>query len=113
MFNLSDETDYKILSETKNYYNFFILAVLILFTSIFIRLIFLSFENNNNLKSNNKDINFKVLPTIYDFNKNIYGKRIKVEFKNKIREEQKFDNIDALKDQIHKDINVAKKLLNN
>ena len=50
---------------------------------------------------------------LFNFNKNIYGKRIKVEFKNKIREEQKFDNIDALKDQIHKDINVAKKLLNN
>ena len=50
---------------------------------------------------------------ILDFNKNIYGKRIKVEFKNKIREEQKFDNIGALKDQIHKDINVAKILLNN
>ena len=70
MFNLSDETDYKILSETKNYYNFFILAVLILFTSIFIRLIFLSFENSNNLKSNKRDTNFKVLPTIYDLNKN-------------------------------------------
>ena len=38
MFNLSNETDYKLLSKTKNYYNFFILAVLFLFTAIFIRL---------------------------------------------------------------------------
>jgi len=70
MFNLSNETDYKILSKTKNYYNFFILTVLILFTAIFIRLIFLSFENSNNSKSNERGTNFKVLPTIYDLNKN-------------------------------------------
>ncbi len=70
MFNLSNETDYKILNKTKNYYNLFILTVLILFTAIFIRLIFLSFENSNNLKSNERETNFKVLPTIYDLNKN-------------------------------------------
>ena len=35
MFNLSSETDYKLLSKTKNYYNFFILNILILFTAIF------------------------------------------------------------------------------
>ena len=52
MFNLSNETDYKLLSKTKNYYNFFILTTLFLFTAIFIRLIFLSFENSNNSKSN-------------------------------------------------------------
>ncbi len=69
MFNLSNETDYKILSKTKNYYDFFILSVLILFTAIFIRLIFLSFDNSNNLKSNEGGTNFKVLPTIYDLNK--------------------------------------------
>ena len=45
MFNLSNETDYKLLSKTKNYYNFFILTTLFFFTSIFIRLIFLSFDN--------------------------------------------------------------------
>ena len=69
MFNLSNETDYKILSKTKNYYDFFILSILILFTAIFIRLIFLSFDNSNNLKSNESGSNFKVLPTIYDLNK--------------------------------------------
>jgi len=49
---------------------------------------------------------------LFNFNKEIYGKRLIVEFKNKIRDEQKFDNIEALKDQIHKDINAAKTLLN-
>ena len=45
MFNLSNETDYKLLSKTKNYYNFFILTILFLFIAIFTRLIFLSFDN--------------------------------------------------------------------
>ena len=47
MFNLSNETDYKLLSKTKNYYNFFILAILFLFIAILIRLLFLSFDNSN------------------------------------------------------------------
>ena len=49
MFNLSNETDYKLLSKTKNYYNFFILTILFLFIAIFTRLIFLSFDNKNKL----------------------------------------------------------------
>ena len=69
MFNLSNETDYKLLSKTKNYYNFFILAVLFLFIAIFIKLLFLSLNNNSISISNEQDINLKALPTIYDFNK--------------------------------------------
>ena len=69
MFNLSNETDYKLLSKTKNYYNFFILAVLFLFTAIFIKLLFLSLNNNSISISNEQDTNLKALPTIYDFNK--------------------------------------------
>ena len=71
MFNLSNETDYKLLSKTKNYYNFFILTILSLFIAVFTRLIFLSFDNGNISKSNERDIDFKALPTIYDLNKNI------------------------------------------
>ena len=71
MFNLSNETDYKILSETKNYYNFFILTILFLFIAIFTRLIFLSLDNNNSFSSNVKDTSLRALPTIFDFNKNI------------------------------------------
>ena len=71
MFNLSNETDYKLLSETKDYYNFFILTVLFLFIAIFTRLIFLSLDKSSNSISHLKDTSRKALPTIYDFNKNI------------------------------------------
>ena len=49
---------------------------------------------------------------IFDFDKNIYGKRIEVEFCNKIREEKKFSGLEELKSQILKDIKLSKKLLN-
>ena len=48
---------------------------------------------------------------IFDFKKEIYGKRIKVEFVKKIRDEKKFDSLDDLKKQIAKDVNTAKKQL--
>ena len=70
MFNLSDETDYKLLSKTKNYYYFFVLVTLFLFIAIFARLIFLSFDNSNNPILNISDTNLSILPTIYDTNKN-------------------------------------------
>ena len=70
MFNLSNETDYKLLSKTKNYYNFFILVILSLFIAISIRLVFLSFDNSNKSLSNLRDANLTALPTIYDVNKN-------------------------------------------
>ena len=69
MFNLSNETDYKLISKTKHYYNFFILAVFFLFTAIFIRLLFLSFDNKNISISNVRDTSLIILPTIYDLNK--------------------------------------------
>ena len=70
MFNLSSETDYKLLSKTKNYYNFFILNILILFTAIFVRLIILSIDNEKNISQFSlSDATLKILPTIYDFNK--------------------------------------------
>ena len=73
MFNLSNETDYKLLSKTKNYYNFFILVILSLFTAISIRLVFLSFDNSNKSLSNLRDANLTALPTIYDVNKNRFA----------------------------------------
>ena len=89
MYNLSNETDYKLLSKTKNYYNLFILTILSLFIAVFIRLIFLSFDNGNISKPNERDINFKALPTIYDLNKNTlaysdYNYSIK-NIKNKVK----------------------------
>ena len=48
---------------------------------------------------------------IFDFSKSIYGQRLTVEFKNKLRDEKKFDNIDLLKEQILQDISHAKEIL--
>jgi len=44
---------------------------------------------------------------IFDFDKEIYGEIIEFEFLNKIRDEVKFKNIDALKEQIKKDIQMV------
>ena len=70
MFNLSNETDYKLLSKTKNYYNFFILTILFLFIAIFTRLIFLSLDNSNSYLSSVRVSSLNALPSIYDYNKN-------------------------------------------
>ena len=48
---------------------------------------------------------------IFDFKKEIYGKRLKVEFIKKIRDEKKFDSLEDLKKQIAKDVNTAKEQL--
>ncbi len=41
---------------------------------------------------------------ILDFNQNIYGEKIRIEFITKIRNQMKFDNIEKLKAQINRDI---------
>ena len=48
---------------------------------------------------------------LFDFDQNIYGQRLEIEFIKKIRDERKFDNINLLKQQIHKDIDIAKHTL--
>ncbi len=45
---------------------------------------------------------------IFDFNENIYGKELTVEFLTFIRKEQKFENFEKLTEQITKDIKTAK-----
>ena len=89
MFNLSNETDYKLIFKTKNYYNFFILTVLLLCIAIFTRLIILSLDNSNSNLSSVKDPSLNALPTIYDYNKNTlaysdYNYSIK-NIKNKVK----------------------------
>jgi riboflavin kinase/FMN adenylyltransferase len=49
---------------------------------------------------------------VIDFNGDLYGKHMHVEFMQKIREEMKFDNLDALKAQIAADIVVARQYFN-
>ena len=45
---------------------------------------------------------------LLDFDRDIYGKRIEVKFRQKIREEKKFDSLELLKAQIHRDVSTAR-----
>lgn len=49
----------------------------------------------------------------FDFNKNIYDQNIKVEILERLRDEQKFDSIKELKDQLQKDKQLAIEYINN
>lgn len=48
---------------------------------------------------------------IFDFNQDIYQKKIRIHLIEFIRPETKFDGLDALKAQIHKDSEIAKAIL--
>lgn len=48
---------------------------------------------------------------IFDFSSDIYGKEIQIQFVDRIRDEQAFDGIEALKAQLKKDENRAKEIL--
>lgn len=54
---------------------------------------------------------FTVEVHILDFNQDIYGEKIRVNFIERIRDEIKFDGIDALATQIRKDVEAARNLL--
>ncbi len=47
---------------------------------------------------------------LFDRNDDLYGQQICVEFKHKLREEQRFDSVEALRLQIHQDIRQARAL---
>lgn len=47
---------------------------------------------------------------LFDFSEDIYGHYLEVFFIEKLREEQKFDSLDDLKQQIAQDVEVAKKM---
>lgn len=49
---------------------------------------------------------------LFDFNQTIYGRYLQVEFVHKIRDEQRFTSIEALKKQITQDVVTAKEILN-
>ena len=48
---------------------------------------------------------------LFDFDGDLYGKRIEVEFVKKLRDEQKFDNLDAMVKQIDIDALAAREIL--
>ncbi len=50
---------------------------------------------------------------IFDFNEDIYGKDIQVQFVERIRDEVAFSGIEELKSQLKKDETEARKILNN
>lgn len=47
---------------------------------------------------------------LFDFNQQIYGQYVEVFFKKKIRDEVRFNSVDELKQQIEKDIIIAKQI---
>ncbi|UCG06458.1 MAG: bifunctional riboflavin kinase/FAD synthetase [Desulfobacterales bacterium] len=57
------------------------------------------------------DHEFTVEVHIFDFRENIYDKKIRVNFIQRIRDEQKFSNIPDLIDQINQDIATAREIL--
>ncbi|CAD7783074.1 MAG: Riboflavin biosynthesis protein RibF [Candidatus Methanoperedenaceae archaeon GB37] len=48
---------------------------------------------------------------ILDFNQDIYGEEIKINFVKKLRDERKFSRVEELVTQIKKDIETARKIL--
>ncbi len=48
---------------------------------------------------------------LFDFNQDIYGRHVEVEFIHKLRQEEKYDTIEAMQEQITKDVEKAKSIL--
>ena len=57
------------------------------------------------------DAHISLEVNIFDFNKDIYNQTIKVEFIKKIRDEQKFNGVDELIEQLKKDRETVKTLI--
>ena len=50
---------------------------------------------------------------IFDFNADLYGKRLKIEFVERIRDEKRFDSADSLVAEINVDVGKVKEILSN
>jgi riboflavin kinase/FMN adenylyltransferase len=48
---------------------------------------------------------------LLDFAQDIYGQRLRVQFVHRLREERRFPNVEALKQQIAQDVVLARRLL--
>ncbi|NLB14299.1 MAG: bifunctional riboflavin kinase/FAD synthetase, partial [Gammaproteobacteria bacterium] len=48
---------------------------------------------------------------LFDFEGDLYGRRIEVEFVAKLREELKFDDLETMVEQIHRDADDARRVL--
>jgi riboflavin kinase / FMN adenylyltransferase len=49
---------------------------------------------------------------LFDFDRDLYGRQIEVEFVAKLREEERFESLDALVAQMHRDAAAARRILN-
>lgn len=68
----------------------------------------LNIGNNPTIKDKGRSIEVN----IFDFDKEIYSENLKIEFVTKLRNEEKFDGIEALKNQLHLDKQNAMSILN-
>ncbi len=68
----------------------------------------LSIGKNPTVSTENKKT---IEVNIFDFNKEIYGKNLRIFFKQKLRDEKKFDSMEALKKAIDKDKENSLKIL--
>ena len=57
------------------------------------------------------DHRFTVEVYILDFDRNIYGEKIRVNFIQRLRDEKKFSSLTELSDQIGKDVQQAREIL--
>ncbi len=79
------------------------------------------FENSNyygmmNVGTNptvTDDLSVKLEVNIFEFNQDIYGKRIKIKFVKRIRDEEKFSNLNELIKQLHLDKEACLALIKN
>ncbi len=55
---------------------------------------------------------FRIEAFLFDFNQEVYNKKLKIAFLQKIRDEKKFNSVDELKQQIELDYRKARKLMN-
>jgi riboflavin kinase/FMN adenylyltransferase len=68
----------------------------------------LNIGNNPTIKDKGRSIEVN----IFNFEKDIYTENLKIEFVSKLRNEEKFDGLDALKNQLHLDKQNAQTILN-
>ncbi len=57
------------------------------------------------------DANLLLEVHLFDVDRDLYGQRLRVEFIHRLRDERRFPGVEALKEQIGKDVETAKKLL--
>jgi len=55
----------------------------------------------------------KIEANLFDFDKDIYGESLEVFFVKKLRDEQKYESLEALKAQLHKDKEESQRLIVN